>query len=437
MGEITTGLLGVVALFVAILGGVNVMVALGVVGTVGLVLLNGTAAATSILSSVFYSVTANFHFSVVPMFLLMGFFAMKAGIGDDLFDAAAKWFGRLPGGLAIATTGGAAAFGAASGSSVGSATLFTKLALPEMLKHGYDKRLAAASIAISGTLAVLIPPSALIVVYAILTDSSIGKLLVGGLIPGLIFTVVICLATLGAVLVNPKLAPLVKERYSWREKFWSLRMTGPLVVIIAAIIGGLYIGVFTPTEAGAMGALVTFILAVIRQRGFRGIGLTAILTDTVQTTAMIFAIIVCALVFSRFLAFSGVAELLSDTLTGLKVNRWVVVAIVAALYIVLGMLMDAPALLAITLPVTHPVMMELGFDPVWFGIFVVVLAELGAITPPVGINCFVVKGVAGDLITLEDVFAGITPYVIACLVMLVILSIFPEIVLYLPRQMGG
>jgi tripartite ATP-independent transporter DctM subunit len=367
----------------------------------------------------------------------MGFFAMKAGIGDDLFDAAAKWFGRLPGGLAIATTGGAAAFGAASGSSVGSATLFTKLALPEMLRHGYDKRLASASIAISGTLAVLIPPSALIVVYAILTDSSIGRLLIGGLIPGLVFTVVICLATLGAVLANPKLAPLVEERYSWREKFRSLRMTGPLVLIIAAIIGGLYIGVFTPTEAGAMGALVTFILAVIRHRGLKGIGLTDIVIDTVQTTAMIFAIIVCALVFSRFLAFSGVAELLSDTLTNMKVNRWVVVAIVALIYIVLGMLMDAPALLAITLPVTHPVMMQLGFDPVWFGIFVVVLAELGAITPPVGINCFVVKGVAGDLVTLEDVFAGITPYVIACLIMLVILSIFPEIVLYLPRQMGG
>jgi tripartite ATP-independent transporter DctM subunit len=437
MDEITVGLIGIVALFVAILGGVNVMVALGVIGTVGLVLLNGVSAATSSLSSVFYSVTANFHFSVVPMFLLMGFFAMKAGIGDDLFNAAAKWFGRLPGGLAIATTGGAAAFGAASGSSVGSATLFTKLALPEMLRHGYDKRLASASIAISGTLAVLIPPSALIVVYAILTDSSIGRLLVGGLIPGLIFTLVICLATLGAVLINPKLAPLVKERYTWWEKFSSLRMTAPLVLIIGAIIAGLYVGVFTPTEAGAMGALVTFALAVIRQRGFRRIGLTGILLDTVQTTSMIFAIIVCALVFSRFLAYSGVAELLADTLTGLKVNRWVVVAIVALIYIVLGMLMDAPALLAITLPVTHPVMMDLGFDPVWFGIFVVVLAELGAITPPVGINCFVVKGVAGNLVTLEEVFAGITPYVIACLVMLVVLCIFPEIVLYLPRQMGG
>lgn len=437
MDELSIGLTGVAALFAAILVGMNVMVALGLVGILGLVALAGVTAATSVLSSIFYSVTASFHFSVVPMFLLMGFFAMRAGLGEDLFDAATKWLGRLPGGLAIATTGGAAAFGAASGSSVGSATLFTKLALPEMLKHGYDKGLASASIAISGTLAVLIPPSALVVVYGILTDSSIGKLLLAGLIPGIVFTLVICLATLVRVKITPSLAPLVEERWTLREKLWSLRMTGPLILIIAAIIGGLYAGVFTPTEAGAIGALVTFLLAVVRQRGIRGIGIRLILLETVQTSAMIFAVIICALIFSRFLAFSGLVELVSDTLTGLEVNRWVVVAIVAGLYILLGMLMDAPALLAVTLPVTYPVMTGLGFDPVWFGVFVVVLAELGAITPPVGINCFVVKGAAGDLIRLEDVFRGITPYVIACLLMVVLLCVFPGMALYLPGLMAN
>jgi C4-dicarboxylate transporter DctM subunit len=436
MGEIAIGITGIVTLFLAILIGANVMVALGVVGVVGLVALAGLAAATSVLSSIFYSVTASFHFSVVPMFLLMGFFAMRAGLGQDLFEAATKWLGRLPGGLAIATTGGAAAFGAASGSSVGSATLFTKLALPEMLKHGYDKGLASASIAISGTLAVLIPPSALVVVYGILTDSSIGKLLLAGLIPGLLFTVIICLATLIRVKLNPALAPLVQERWSWGERFWSLRMTGPLILIIGAIIGGLYAGVFTPTEAGAIGALVTFLLALVRQRGVRGVGIKAILLETVQTSAMIFAVIICALVFSRFLAYSGLSQMVADMLTGLDVNRWFIVAIVAGIYIVLGMLMDAPALLAVTLPVTHPVMMALGFDPVWFGVFVVVLAELGAITPPVGINCFVVKGAAGDLIRLEDVFRGITPYVIACILMLVLLCVFPGLALYLPQMMA-
>lgn len=437
MDELTIGSLGIVVLFLAILSGVNVMVALGIVGAGGLYLLSGFGPASSTLSTIFFSTTHSFHFSVVPMFLLMGFFAMRAGIGHDLFDAATRWLGRLPGGLAIATTGGAAAFGAASGSSVGTATLFTKLALPQMLERGYDKSLASASIAISGTLAVMIPPSALVVVYGILTDSSIGQLLLAGAIPGLIFAVLICLATYITVRRKPHLAPLITTEYSWGEKLWSLRLAGPLVVVIIAIIGGLYAGFFTPTEAGAIGALVTFIMAMIRQRGLRGVGLTTVLLDTVQTTAMIFGIIVCALVFSRFLAFSGLNQMISDVLINADVNRWVIVALIALIYLVLGMLMDAPALLAITLPVTHPIMMQLGFDPIWFGVFVVLMAEIGAVSPPVGINCFVVKGAAGNLIELEDVFRGLVPYIIACFVMLLILCLFPQIALYLPQTMKG
>ncbi len=435
MDELTIGVIGVVALFLTILSGVNVMIALGIVGMVGLYFLAGFNAASSTLSSIFFTVTYSFHFSVVPMFLLMGYFAMRAGIGRDLFEAATRWFGRLPGGLAIATTGGAAAFGAASGSSVGTATLFTKLALPQMLDRGYSKSLASASIAISGTLAVMIPPSALMVVYGILTDSSIGQLLLAGAIPGAIFTVLIALATLITVLIKPELAPRIDFRYTWREKFASLRLVGPLVLVIVAIIGGLYGGIFTPTEAGAIGALVTFFMAVIRHRGLRGVRLTGVLLDTVQTTAMIFGIIICALVFSRFLAFSGLSQYISDFLINADVNRWVIVAIIAGLYILLGMMMDAPALLAITLPVTYPIMINLGFDPIWFGVFVVLLCELGAVTPPVGINCFVVKGAAGKLIELEDVFRGLLPYIIACLVMLLILCFFPQIALYLPETM--
>lgn len=435
MGELTIGVMGVVVLFVTILSGVNVMIALGIVGMGGLYFLSGFTAASSTLSSIFFSITHSFHFSVVPMFLLMGFFAMRAGIGKDLFEAATRWLGRLPGGLAIATTGGAAAFGAASGSSVGTATLFTKLALAQMLDRGYSKSLASASIAISGTLAVMIPPSALMVVYGILTDSSIGQLLMAGAIPGLIFTILIGLATLLTVMARPHLAPMSETTYTWGEKFSSLRLVGPLVVVIVAIIGGLYVGIFTPTEAGAIGALVTFIMAIIRQRGLRGVRLTGVLLDTVQTTAMIFGIIVCALVFSRFLAYSGLSQFISDFLINADVNRWVIVAIIAGLYILLGMLMDAPALLAITLPVTHPIMMNLGFDPIWFGVFVVLLAELGAVTPPVGINCFVVKGAAGKLIELEDVFRGLLPYIATCLLMLVILCVFPQIALYLPETM--
>jgi len=435
MHALEIGLIGVAALFSSILLGVNVMVALGAVGALGLTAVVGPSAATSMLSTVFFETTHSFHFSVIPLFLLMGYFAMQAGLGEDLFEASNKWFGGLPGGLAISTTLGAAAFGAASGSSIGTATVFTKLSLSPMLDAGYDKRMAAASIAIAGTLAVMIPPSAVMVIFGILTDSSIGELLIAGVIPGIVFAVVLCGATLLTVLRHPEYAPRSHARFTWREKLYSLRLAGPLIVVIASIVLGLYLGVFTPTEAGGMGAAVTLLLAVIRHRGFRNLRLMETLRETVKTSAMIFAIIICALIFSRFLALSGVANTLGDFLTTANVNRWVIVLIVVVIYLIFGMMMDAPALLAITLPITHPVMMKLGFDPIWFGVFVVLLVEIGAVTPPVGVNCFVVQATSGGRVELEEVFAGLIPYVLAGFVMLALLCVFPQLALYLPQTM--
>jgi C4-dicarboxylate transporter DctM subunit len=435
MASLEIGFLGVVALFASILLGINVMVALGAVGALGLTAVVGFHAATSMLSTVFFETTHSFHFSVIPLFLLMGYFAMRAGLGKDVFEASHKWFGALPGGLAISTTLGAAAFGAASGSSIGTATVFTKLALPQMLDHGYDKRMASASIAIAGTLAVMIPPSAVMVIFGILTDSSIGELLIAGVIPGIVFALVLCGATLLTVWRHPEYAPRSKERFTFAEKVYSLRLAGPLILVIGSIIFGLYFGVFTPTEAGGIGAGVTFLLAVLRQRGFRGLELLATLRETVKTSAMIFAIIICALIFSRFLALSGVANTLGDFLTGLDVNRWVIVLIVVLIYLVFGMMMDAPALLAITLPITHPVMMKLGFDPIWFGVFVVLLVEIGAVTPPVGVNCFVVQATSEGRVELEEVFAGLIPYVLAGFGMLILLSLFPQMATFLPQTM--
>ena len=293
-----------------------------------------------------------------------------------------------------------------------------------MLDRGYDKSLASASIAIAGTLAVMIPPSALVVVYGILTDSSIGALLIAGFVPGILFALILCLAIWIKVRMNPDLAPIETAKFTLKEKVLSLRMAGPLVLIIIAIVSGLYLGVFTPTEAGGVGALLTFVLALVRHRGIRGVALRETLMETMRTTAMIFAILMCALVFSKFLALSGVTNTLGDLLTGLDVNRWVIVTFVALIYLALGMLMDAPALLAITLPITHPVMMKLGFDPV-----------IGAVTPPVGINCFVVQSASEGRVQLEDIFKGLLPFVIAGIVMLVLLAVFPQIVLFLPERM--
>ena len=435
MSGLMIGIIGIAALFAGILLGANVMVALGATGALGLAALIGFKGATAMLSTVFFDTTHSFHFSVIPLFLLMGFFAMRAGLGEDMLEAASKWLGGLRGGLAISTTIGAAAFGAASGSSVGTATVFTKLALPQMLDRGYDKSMASASIAIAGTLAVMIPPSALVVVYGILTDSSIGALLIAGVIPGIAFAAIICLATYLNVLRRPELAPPAANTATWRERFYALRLAGPLGLVILSIISGLYIGFFTPTEAGAIGAFVTMILAVIRQRGFKGLQLQKTLIQTIETSAMIFAIIICALVFSKFLALSGVAGALGSFLTSLEVNRWFVVLLIVAIYLGLGMMMDAPALLAITLPITHPVMMKLGFDPVWFGVFVVLLVEIGAVTPPVGINCFVVQAASDGRVELEDVFRGLVPYILAGFVMLVLLCLFPQMALFLPETM--
>jgi len=435
MSDLFIGFLGVFVLLAAILFGAPIMVALTGVGFAGLILLSNFTAAISILGTLYYSIVSGFHFSVIPMFLLMGFFAMRAGIGADLFDACSKWLGRLPGGLALASTGAAAAFGAASGSSVGTATLFTKLALPEMINRGYHRGFAAASIAIAGTLAVLIPPSALMVVYGILTNSSIGKLLIAGILPGIIFSFIIIGTIVIVSIIDPKKAPPDVRVYTWRERLWSLRMVGPLFLVIAIMLGGLYGGIFTPTEAGGLGALVTFLMAVARQRGLRGIELGKTLLDTVVLTAMIFAIIIGGLLFARFLALSGVSGAIQSVLVDGGFSVWTVVAMVTVIYLVLGMLMDAPSLLAISLPITHPVMMSLGFDPLWFGVYVIVLAEIGAITPPVGINCFVVKGAAGNLVTLEEIFGALTPFLVASFVMLAILLLFPQIALYLPSLM--
>lgn len=435
MFELYVGFAGVGLLLITILLGAPIMVAMTGVAFVGLSVLTGFMPAVSVLGTLYYSVASSFHFSAIPMFLLMGYFAMQAGIGDDLFEACTKWFGRLPGGLAIATTGAAAAFGGPSGSSVGTAVLFTKLALPEMVARGYDRGFAAASIAIAGTLAVLIPPSALMVVYGILTNSSIGKLLIGGILPGIVFAFILGLTILVVAIVDPKKAPRDERRYTWSERFWSLRMIGPLVVVILVMMGGLYAGIFTPTEAGAVGAMLTFVMALIRLRSWSKLGLGKTLLETVSLTAMIFSIIIGGLLFARFLALSGV----SDTLQGLLVNGdlsiWSVLGIVTLIYLVMGMLMDAPSLLAISLPITHPVMMQLGFDPVWFGVYVIVLCEIGAVTPPVGINCFVVKGASNGLVTIEQIFKALWPFMIACAVMLGLMVLVPDMVTILPRMM--
>lgn len=432
--DIFIGVGGIFLLFFLILIGANVMVALGAVGLIGSALIVGFPAAASMFSTTFYHTAHSFEFSVIPMFLLMGYFAFRANLGSDIFKAVNAWMGGIRGGLAISTTLASAGFGAASGSSIGTAMLFTKIALPEMLSRGYNKSLASASIAIAGTLAVMIPPSTVVIIYGILTDASIGKLLIAGVIPGIVFGVVLCITIYITVRLNPSLAPTVSHTITLREKISSSRHIGPLLLVILIIIAGLYIGFFTPTEAGAVGAALVLLIALFRRRSIKALHLRSTLLETTETTAMIFAVIICALVFSRFLALSGVTDLFNDMFDKLD-NKLVVLGIVTLIYLVLGTMMDAPSLLAISLPLTHPVMMRMGFDPIWFGVYVVLLVEVAAITPPVGINCFVVQAASGGRLELEDIFRGIVPFLIASAVMLALLYIFPQLALFLPNGM--
>lgn len=436
MSETFIGFGGIIVLFGSILAGVHIVLALGLVGTVGIFLLASPRAAFSVLSTTYFDFTHSYHFSCIPMFILMGAFAISAGIGKDTFETARRWIGQWRGGLAIGTIASCAVFGAATGTSVGTAALFSKLALPEMLKQGYDKSLASACVAIAGTLAMMIPPSALMVVYAILTDQSIGALLVAGVIPGFLYAFILALTTFILVSKNPHLAPTITQQYSLKEKVASLKFTGPLVLCIVSIIGGLYTGVFTPTEAGAAGAMITFIMALIKKKGIRGIKLKIALQETVKTSTMVFLIITSAIVFSKFMSLSGVVGLLGDSISAWNVNRYIVWGLIVVFYLLLGMILDCPSMLAVSLPITLPIMTNLGFHPVWFGICVVLLAEIALITPPVGVNCFVVAGASDGLVNLNDIYKGVLPYVLSGIVMLVILTLVPELALWLPQTMG-
>ncbi len=430
------GAIGIVCLVLAILSGFHIFLSLGLVGAIGLFAVGGMPAIAEIKTT-YFSFTHLYHFTCLPMFILMGSFAMGAGIGQDAFSAATKWVGRIRGGLAHATVLAAALFGAATGSSSASGALFARLALPQMIQVGYDKKMAASCVAIAGTLAIMIPPSGLVIIYAILTDQNIGELLIAGVIPGFVFAGILILTTYIWVRIDPKLAPLSTEIIPVTEKLYSLRYVGPLGILILAIIGGLLYGVYTPTEGGAVGAILTLLISVIRNRGFRNLNLLHSLKEATRTSIMVFMIITSAIVFAKFMALSGVVDVIANGIIGLAVNRYVVWLIIIMLYLFLGMIVDPPSMLAISLPITLPVMTSLGFDPVWFGVQAILLSEIGLITPPVGVNCFVVAGAAPKgLVTLNDVFAGIVPYVVAGLVMVVILTVFPDLALYLPRSMG-
>jgi tripartite ATP-independent transporter DctM subunit len=433
MDAFTTGIVGVFALVIMVFLGVRVYIAAAAVGLAGLVALIGWDAGAGMAGTIPHSKSVSYTLSVLPMFILIGFLAFHAGLTTKLFDAATKWLGWVPGGLAVSTVMAATGFAAVSGASTATAAVFSRVAIPDMLKAGYDKRLAAGVVAAGGTLATLIPPSAILVIYAIIVEESVGRLLVAGFLPGIVSALIYVALIVLMAKLNPALGRPIRG-YTWGQRWKSVPGTVPIFAVVVIIFSAMYFGWATPTEAGALGAFVVFVLALAQ--GMRWKGLQDALLESAKLTVMIFSIIWGVLIFVRFLGFAGLPEAFARWVVSLAVPPIMIMICILLFYVVLGMFMDAIGMLLLTLPVVYPAVIALGYDPIWFGIVVVKMAEICLITPPIGLNCFVVNGVRPD-IPLTTVFRGIMPFFLADVVTVGLFLAFPEIILWVPRMMMG
>lgn len=432
VSPITAGIVGTVMLIVLLFSGMQVAMTMGLIGFLGMAYVNNVGAGLSIMGTSPYDTIASYTNSVVPLFVLMGCLCFYSGITKDLFRTANSWLGRLPGGLAIASIGATALFSAVSGSSTAASAAMGTVVLPEMKRYNYDPKLATGSIAAGAGLDILIPPSIVLVIYGILTEQPVGKLLVAGIIPGIVGTILFIIIIYVLCKRNPLLGPRGPST-SFREKVVSLKGTGAVLAIFIICFGGLYAGVFTPTEAAGIGAFGSLIFSLTR-KGFGWRSLADSLNDTALTTGMCAIILAGGILFGYFLAVSRLPFAIADIAIGLEVNRYLILGGIIIIYLFLGCIMSALAMIIITVPIFFPVIVALGFDPIWFGIMIGVTVEMGMITPPVGMNVFVIKGVAKD-IPMHTIFQGIVPFFIAYMCLAVLLIVFPQIATFLPNMM--
>jgi C4-dicarboxylate transporter, DctM subunit len=430
----TVSILCVVLMVVLVFGGVHIAYSLLLSGMIGMLLIGDIQMLGAQLGTIAYNATASYGYVVIPLFILMGQFAAESGIGQDAFYSARLWLGRLRGGLAMATIAGCGAFGAASGSTASTAALFARIAFPEMVRYGYDRALAAGCIAAAGTVAAMIPPSILLVLYGIISDQSIGKLLIGGICPGILECLIYMVTVNIMVRHNPTLAPTLKEKASWSKKIISLKAIVPIAFVFMFAIGGIFFGLFTPSEGGAMGASGSFIVVLFMRRLNWKMVVTSF-RETSIVTGMMFLAILGGFLFSRTLILGGMISDITQLICSLEVSRHVIFAGITLLLVILGMIMQPIVMMIITVPLLVPVIVKLGYDPIWFGIMFVRLSELAVITPPVAVNLYVVKGVLKDEVSLTDIIKGVLPFIAATAVNFVILYLFPEIALWLPRLM--
>jgi tripartite ATP-independent transporter DctM subunit len=434
MSPTTVGLLGIFFLFFLMIFRTPVAFAMLLSGFFGMWVLQGLRTAGALMLTESYSAVASETLIVVPMFVLLGNIASAAGFSRGLYDAAFAWVGHFRGGLASASVLGCAAFSAVSGSSVATAVTIGKVALPEMKRLGYADGLATGAVAAGGTLGFLIPPSTGFVLYAILTEQSIGRLFMAGILPGLLLMVLFMLTVWLVALRKPDQAP-AGPNVPIRQRFATLKQAGPLMAVMVLTIGGIYIGAFTPVEASGIGAALVILLALAGRKLNRA-GFAAAVMDTLKTTAMLYAIVIGANVLNPFFAVTQIPALLGEGLQGLGLGPYGTLFAIIIAYVIMGMFMDGLSMLVISVPIVFPVITALGFDPIWFGVVAVIVVEMGMITPPVGLNVFVVRGVAGD-VPLKTVFSGVMPFLFAMIVGLLLIILFPQIALIIPNTMFG
>lgn len=432
MGFEAIGLLSIAILVLLLLLRVPIAIALGMVSFGGIWAMLGIKPAWGIVSAVTYNFAASWTLSAIPMFLMMGYVCYHAGLTKGVFDASRVWLARLPGGVAVATVFGSAGFASVTGSSIACAAAMGRIAIPEMLRFNYAPSLATGSVAAAGTLGALIPPSVLLILFGVFAEVNIGKLFLGGIGIGLLTAFAYAALIIIRVRLNPELAQPVTETYTLREKIEILRPTWPLALIVFIILGGMFAGYFTATEAGAIGAAASILVALLN-RSLTWKVLYDSTIETLTTTGTLFIIAIGANLLTRLLALSGMDDLVTSAIINFQADPLVLLIGVTILYLILGMFLEPLGAMLLTLPVILPILDAAGIGLVFFGVYLAKLLEIGMITPPIGINVFVIKGVVGDLVSLTDIFRGILWFLLADFFVIALVLAFPEIITFLPE----
>jgi tripartite ATP-independent transporter DctM subunit len=432
MDPTAVGVIGLLVLIIVLFSRMPVGFVMALVGLLGFCYLRSPEAGLRILAKDFFDIFGSYSLTVVPLFIFMGQIAFHAGISRRLYDSAYTFLGHLPGGLAMATIGACAGFAAICGSTNAAAATMATVALPEMKRYKYSSELATGTVAAGGSLGILIPPSVIFIVYGIMTEQSIGQLFAAGILPGILLSTLFIVTIYVMVRLNPRLGP-PGPRTSFKEKARSFTGVIEMLLIFGLVMGGLFKGFFTPTEAGAAGAFITFMLAILRgQLNWKNF-LVAV-WESVRISCMVLLIVAGATVFGHFLAVTRIPYLLAEWVAGLPLPPWAIMGVIVFIYLIGGCFMDSLAMIMLTIPIFFPVALSLGYDPIWFGVVIVLITEMGVITPPVGVNVYVVSGVAKD-VPLEVIFKGVLPLLGALIVCNIILIAFPQIALFLPSLM--